>query len=1635
MAEKSAQARSRLIGQIIQAVHKRLSATKAKRAEAFVRQFFANVPPSDLRGETVENLAGGVLALWENLQQRAPGKASVRAYNPDGTRDGWESPHSVIEIINDDMPFLVDSVTAEINRNDAEVHLVIHPIVSLRRDPKGKLLELAEVKPAPKQGAAARSRAASAGFAGESVMQIQISEQPPKRLAEIAAGIAAVLNDVRASVEDWPTMRERCREVIAELETRPPMLPVAEIAEGLEFLKWLDDDHFTYLGYREIAFQGSGPNAVSKVSKSRGLGILRDAEVRVFDGLRNLGKLPPDVRDFMHQPQLLRITKGNRRATVHRAVSLDTIAVKNFDAKGKVTGERLFVGLFTSMAYSRSPSEIPLLRQKVDAVVKLSGFSPRSHDGKALLHILENYPRDELFQIPVEELRDIAIGVLHLQERQRTALFVRRDPFERFVSCMVFVPRDRYDTTLRLRLQNILAEAYQGTCSSFSTQMSDEVLARLHVTITTKQGKIPKVDVQKLEARLAEAARSWADLLEDALIAAVGEQDGIRALRRFERAFPPSFQRHFDAQIAVEDIHNIEEAIAENDLSMNLYRRPGAAPHDLNFKIYVLDKPVPLSDILPMLEHMGLKVIGEVPYDIEMPDREAPVWIHDFDIVAEGAAAIDLVRVRDAFHEAFARVWHGSMEDDGFNKLVLHAGLTAREVIMLRAYCKYLRQARIPFSQAYMEATLAKNPAITRNLVDLFLARFDPKRQKESEKACKKLVAAIQEQLDQVANLDEDRIIRRYLNLILATLRTNFFQPAERGGEKTYCSFKFDSRAIEELPQPQPLREIFVYSPAFEGVHLRFGMVARGGLRWSDRPEDFRTEVLGLVKAQQVKNTVIVPVGSKGGFVMKQPPPPEAGRDAFLAAGIECYKTFVRGLLDITDNLKRGKIVPPGSVLRYDADDPYLVVAADKGTATFSDIANGVSAEYGFWLDDAFASGGSAGYDHKKMGITARGAWECVKRHFRELGKDIQSQDFTCIGCGDMSGDVFGNGMLLSQHILLVGAFNHMHIFVDPNPDPAKSWSERKRLFDLPRSAWTDYDAKLISKGGGIFERSAKSIKVSPEMKRAFGISKDSVTPNELIQAMLLTEVELLWFGGIGTYVKAADESHLDVGDRANDALRVNGEDLKAKVVGEGANLGMTQRGRIEYGMAGGRGNTDFIDNSAGVDCSDHEVNIKILLGDAEQTGKLTRKERDKLLEKMTDDVARQCLRDNYLQGQAITVTHMLGGHLLDRFARFMRALEKEGQLNRRIEYLPDDEEVLERMKRREGLTRPEIAVLLSYSKLVLYDQLLVSNLPDDTYFAADLGAYFPRPLREAYAAEIARHRLKREIVVTVVSNDLINRVGINFVHEVREKTGLPPEEVVKAYIITREIFAMRDTWAEIEALDNKVPASLQARMLVECGRLIERETVWFLREVGMPLDIAGEIGRFGAGVATLTARIESLLSPGERQLFDQRAAELTAEGAPAALARRLASLPLLAPVCDIARIAATLKLPVEKVAEAYFKIGERFGFNWLRRSAGSLPTDTAWDKLAVSAIIDDFYGHQSDLTTRVLNGGGPQGKAPAGGSGPQSSDRVIDNWSAGREPLVARTEQLIEELKASGTPDFAMLAVANRQLKSMVSG
>jgi glutamate dehydrogenase len=1595
--------KSELIDRVAERIRDLASPDQAPAVERFARQLYADVPPEDLDA-TPETLAAVALDFWAFAQERQPGTAKVRVYSH-RVQNQRRLPGTVVEIVNDDMRFLVDSVASELMRLGTERRLVIHPILSVERDAAGRLTALHD-----EEGGGRR----------ESFMHVRLGPQPAERHAEIQSRVEKVLADVRAAVTDFPAMRDRCRHLAEELAQSPPPLPAEEVAEGIEFLGWINQGNFVYLGYREYRFEGEGESAVARVLPGTGLGLLRDEQFLIFDGLRNFGTLPAEVRHFLRQPVLLLVTKANRQSTVHRPVHMDTIAVKCFDAEGRVTGERLFIGLFTSEAYSINPRAIPFLRRKVENVLARADFASGSYNSKTLGFILETFPRDELFQIGEDDLLRIATGVLHLQERQRIALFVRRDPFGRFVSCLVYVPRDRFDTDLRLKLEAILARAYQGSVAASNLHLTDSALARLHVLVSTRPGQIPDIDTERLELELIEASRSWPDRLSETLITSFGEEEGLRLAGRYGRAFPSSYKDRFDAEAAVFDVGSLERALATGEVQLNLYRPAEAQPHEVRFKVYGSGDVVPLSQVLPMLEHMGVKVIDEIPYDIQAAGLDRKVWLRDFSMASEDRTAIDLDGVRHAFHEAFAQVWRNEAEDDGFNRLVLRAALSSREVSVLRAYAKYLRQARIPFSQAYMERTLAHHPAITRRLVDLFLARFDPSLGDGAGPRTQAALEEIAQRLDRVTSLDEDRILRRFLNLIEATVRTNFFQTGADGRPKGYLSLKLESGRIEELPLPRPLFEVFVYSPRVEAVHLRGGKVARGGIRWSDRPEDFRTEVLGLMKAQMVKNAVIVPVGSKGGFFVKRPP--EGSREAVQAEGVQCYQTLVRGMLDVTDNLRGSEIVPPPQVVRRDPDDPYLVVAADKGTASFSDIANALSAEYGFWLDDAFASGGSAGYDHKRMAITSRGVWESVKRHFREMNKDIQTTDFTVIGIGDMSGDVFGNGMLMSRHIRLLAAFNHVHIFIDPNPDADAGYRERERLFFLPRSTWADYDPKLISPGGGVFERQVKSIDLTPEMKQAFGLTADQATPGELIQALLRTPVELLFFGGIGTYVKARTESHADVGDRANDALRVDGAELTAKVIGEGANLGMTQRGRVEYALRGGRLNTDFIDNSAGVDCSDHEVNIKILLNDAERAGEITREERNALLKEMTNEVAELVLRDNYLQTQAITVTHRLGAHLLDRLARLMRTLEKEGRLNRRIEFLPDDETIEARAKQAVGFTRPELAVLLSYTKVALYDEILASGLPDDPAMQEELICYFPTALRHRFAHRIGGHRLRREIVATSITNNIVNRVGVTFAYEVREKTASPVADVARAYVISREVFGMLELWERIEALDNRAPAALQATMLLECGRLIDRGTVWFLRESPRPLDIMGQIEAYSASVHDLAGRLESLLCEEDRAQLARQTAAYVREGAPEDLAHRIASLGWLVALCDIVRIARENGVPAERVGQIYFDVGSRFGFDWLRRAASQIPTDNVWNKQAVSAIVDDLLGHQSDLTVGVLSH--TSNGMPAG--------RAVEAWAAERRSFIERNEQLLAELRTVGTPDLAMLAVANRQLKSM---
>ncbi|PWC36664.1 NAD-glutamate dehydrogenase [Azospirillum sp. TSO35-2] len=1582
------------------------------RAERFVKRFYANVPPDDLLRATPEQLYGAALAMWQWGQQRQPGTAKVRVYAPRLDEHGWQSDRSVVEIVNDDMPFLVDSVTAELNRQGVTVHLVIHPVTRVVRDADGRIVELLE--PGEEQ----------AGARDESFMHCSIDPlSDPAAQARLREGIERILRDVRAAVEDWSPMRARIRAARDDIAHAPDS---EESHEAADFLAWVDDGNMTLLGSRQyIATMGDDRTEPwLELVDGSGLGVLRDPETTVFDEHGHAAILPAEIRAFLHQPRALLVTKGTRQATVHRSVPLDALLVKRFDDQGNVVGGTLAVGLFTSGAYNRSPREIPFLRRKVARVMGRAGFDPQGHDGKALLNILETYPRDELFQTPSDELYETALGILHLQERQRLALFVRRDPFERFVSALVFVPRDRYDTALRRKIQAMLETAFQGTCASTFTQLSDSALARLHLTVKTEQGRVPTVDIEELEARLVQISRSWADRLRDALIEAHGEEIGNARLRRYADAFPAGYREAFTAETAVHDIDRIERALAEQRLGIVLFHPLEADGDELHVKIYHQGRPVPLSDVLPMLEHMDLKVITEQPYEVRPADGTPAVWIHDFAARTQTGTAVDCVKVKQTFQDAFADVWHGRMEDDGFNRLVLRAGLAGREVSVLRAYAKFLKQARFAYAQDTIETTLAAHPQTARLLARLFAARFDPANRVDAIKADEApILAAIDDALDSVTNLDDDRILRRFVTLVRATLRTNAYQTGPDGAPKPHLSFKLDSGSIDELPLPRPWVEVFVCSPRMEGVHLRGGKVARGGIRWSDRREDFRTEILGLMKAQMVKNTVIVPVGSKGGFVVKRPPPPSAGREAALAEGIECYKTLMRGLLDITDNFAAdGTVVPPKDVVRHDADDPYLVVAADKGTATFSDIANGVSIDHGFWLGDAFASGGSVGYDHKVMGITARGAWESVKRHFREMGTDIQATDFTVVGVGDMSGDVFGNGMLLSKHIRLLAAFDHRHIFLDPDPDPAASWEERNRLFALPRSSWADYDRSTLSKGAMIVERSAKTVELTAEVRALFGIDQDHLSPSELMRRLLTASVDLLWFGGIGTYIKASTETNAEAGDKANDALRVDGAQIRAKVIGEGANLGVTQRGRIEAAGKGVRLNTDAIDNSAGVDTSDHEVNIKILLGDVMARGDMTLKQRDRLLASMTDEVAALVLADNYRQTSALTIAEAQGPALLEAQSRFIRTLERTGRLNRAIEYLPTDEELAQRMAERRGLTRPELAVLLAYAKITLYDELLASELPDDPATVEDLLRYFPQPLREGQREAIFRHRLHREIVATSVTNSLVNRVGPTFVKDMMEKTGLGPADVARAYAIVRDVFQLRPLWDAIDALDNVVPAALQTALVLDTVRLMDRAVAWFLAHSPHPLDLGRESAAFRPGVEALAAGLDHFLDAEEAGRLAARVADATGQGVPEELARRIAALPVLAAAPDLVRIAERTGRAVEGVASIYFGLGRRFGLEWLRDRASGAKVDNHWQRQAVAAIVDDLFAHQSALTVRVLESEGDEAAA-------------VDAWIASRHLVVDRVEQLLAELRAQPAVDLAMLAVANRQLRGLIAG
>ncbi|HMB56394.1 MAG TPA: NAD-glutamate dehydrogenase domain-containing protein [Arenimonas sp.] len=1623
---------------VLAALAKAVPAAQRDRARTFAAAYFARLPEDELALRPAATWAGIAASALAFAQSRPPGVAKIRAFNVSAA-EGFETAYTVVQIVNDDMPFLVDSVSMALSQRGIAIHGLVHPVFAVSRDGGGELTAVGT-------GAA------------ESYMHLEIDRQADDAdLRAIEAAIATALADVRASVADWEAMRDKMLAIAEELSTRPMPASDESRSEAQAFLRWAADNHFTFLGYREYEVGTHDGKRMLCPVKGSGLGLMHGkdelAAPRPLTGLA-ASDLPPGAR---LEPLIL--TKTNARSTVHRPGYMDYVGVLQFDDKGLAIREQRFLGLYTSSAYNRRPWDIPLVRQRHEAVMAASGLAENSHSGKALRHILETLPRDELFQSSPEELVRTCMGILSLQERVRPRLFLRRDRHGRFYSALVYIPRERFSTEVRERIEAMLMRELHGERLDTTIQIGESPLAQLHLIIRPKSGDKVQVDGAALEAELTRIVRNWHDELRDQLVTQHGEEPGQRLAARFARALPAGYVESVTPELAAGDLLQADALSGDKDLRLSLYR---SGEGELRFKLFRLGKEIALSDALPMLENLGLRINSEHPYEIDLDDGR--VVIQDFE-VEPLSGTVDAESARTRFEEAFAAVWRGDAESDGFNRLVLAAGLGWRQVAMLRGYCKYLLQTGVTFSQIYMEETLARYPLIARLLVELFEARFEPGREiKADPKTCNalrqsltdvvpmedrhKLGTILEEMgadraldrsaqidacsdalaivLENVSSLDEDRILRSFMAVIHATLRTSYFQKKGEGGtHKDYISFKFDPAKVPDLPKPRPYREIFVYSPFVEGVHLRFGPVARGGLRWSDRREDFRTEVLGLVKAQMVKNTVIVPVGSKGGFFAKRSPV-GGDRDAVLAEGIACYKRFINGLLDITDNIVDGKIVNPENVVRHDLDDPYLVVAADKGTATFSDIANGISAEHGFWLDDAFASGGSVGYDHKGMGITAKGGWESVKRHFRALGRDSQTQDFTCVGVGDMSGDVFGNGMLLSKHIRLLAAFDHRHIFLDPNPDSAQSFVERQRLFNLPRSSWDDYDRALISKGGGIFARGAKTIALSPEIKAALDIQSDAeqMTPADLMNAILKAPVDLLWNGGIGTYVKSSSETNADCGDRANNALRVSGNELRCKMVGEGGNLGMTQRGRIEAAQHGVLLNTDFIDNSAGVDTSDHEVNIKILLGAIVKRGELSMAQRNTLLASMTDEVGDLVLNDNYRQNQAISLMEAMSAARLGSFGHFIRTLESQGLLDRAIEFLPSDAELGERKSRGQGLTRPELSVLLSYDKIVIFNQLLESDVPEDPYLSKELVRYFPKALQDKYAADMENHRLRREIIATAVTNSMVNRMGSTFLLRMQEDTGETPAQIAKGYTITREVLGTRDWWAGIDALDLKVPESAQIEALSDIWHLQRNMARWLLNRPDGTLNIAQMVERYATPMRDLREALPTILPAESRASLEADKAQWQAQGFPADLAQAFASLPYLTYALDIIEVALERKLAVADVGQVYFALSDALHSKWLMDNVEKLPVEGRWHAQARGVLRDELQAQQRSLVGIVLGSG----------TNAQKPDALVAQWLARDDASLKYTLSMFADMRNLRSMDFATLSVAVRRLAQIAA-
>jgi glutamate dehydrogenase len=1578
-----------------------LAKRRSDIAADFLAKLFGLAAPDDLKRYTPEELAGIAEQSWAFLAEREVGTAKIR-FEPAAAPRGM----AVLEIVNDDMPFLVDSVVGELNQRGLNIRLFVHPVFVVERDLAGRLVNF--------------TGARTVGGLRESFIHLHIEgvDEAAQRV-EIVEVLEDILANVRVCVQDWQPMLARIRGIVADLRASPPPLAVEEIAEAIQFLEWIADDNFTLLGARDYTFTAA-EDELDPIFET-GLGLLRSRDMHLLQRWNEPLVITAEIRDFLEQPKLLVVTKATTRSPVHRPVHLDYVGVKRFDSSGKLVGERRFCGLFTSTAYTRAARTIPYLRRKIDGVIRRGGFDPASHSGKALVNVLETYPRDELFQIDEDTLYQFALTILQLNERPRVRVLPRRDRFDRFVSVIVYVPRDRYDGDVRAAIGNYLATAFNGRVSAYFPFFTEGPLVRVHFIIGRAEGGKPDPDRASLDRDVEAIVRSWTDALCDTLIAGSDRLRGRTLFARYREAFPVDYREVYPPDIAVSDIAVIEQLTPERPLGVDFYCQGGVAPERAGLKVFSQSRPISLSERVPVLENMGFRVVDERTYHIR-PQRAAEVWFHDMEIESAFGQPIDLSTLEGRLEACFLVVMGKKAESDGYNALVLETGLGWRDVALIRTISRFLRQIRIAYSQDYMWSTLRKFPAIAAQIVTLFQTRFDPHLGVTvDERAAREtaIAAEIETALQAVESLDEDRILRHFVKVVGAAIRTNFYQLGRDGRVKEPIAIKFSSRKVDDMPLPRPLYEIFVYSPRLEAVHLRFGKVARGGIRWSDRPQDFRTEILGLGKTQNIKNAVIVPVGAKGGFVPKFLP--TAGpREAIQTEGVAVYKMFISTLLDITDNIGVGKagIIPPPDVIRHDGDDPYLVVAADKGTATFSDIANELAIAHDFWLGDAFASGGSTGYDHKKIGITARGAWESVKRHFREMDVNIAATPFTVVGVGDMSGDVFGNGMLREKTIKLIAAFDHRDIFIDPDPDPERTFAERKRMFDLPRSSWQDFDKSLLSKGGGIYPRSAKDIRLSPEAQKLFGVAAH-LTPQELIRAVLKTPTDLIFFGGIGTYIRATDESDEAVGDRTNDLVRIAGTDLRCKVIGEGANLGMTQRGRVEAALRGVRLNTDAIDNSAGVNTSDMEVNIKIALGVPVGDGRLTMDARNALLQDMTEEVAGLVLRNNYLQPLALSLAQRRGMEDFGFLQRVIQTLEARGLLDRAVEFLPDDMQLAERRRRSQAFTRPELSVLLAYAKLTLYEDLLESAVPDDRYLARELGRYFPKVIAERYPDALEHHRLRREIITTQLANSMINRGGPSLIVRIADQTGAAPASIAAAFAAVRDSYGMTALNTAIDGLDNKIAGKLQLDLYAAVQDLLLDRIIWFLRNVDLSKGLADVVTHYRDGIAAVTAALDGALSQDARNARAARRQELTTAGAPDELAGHLADLAALTAAPDIVLVADRTGRPVGEVAATYFAAGAFFRLDRIASATSTIPIADYFDRLALDRARDSIGDAERRITAAMVGNGA-------------SGASAVEAWVAPRKSEVERIRMAIHEI-ADSELTLSKLSVAASLLGDLV--